>query len=185
MNKLKGSRAYLAGPIDRAADFTTWRNEITPLLHNKGVTVFDPCAKPIKGYDEHVDFVAQKRIWKNNKEFDKIIACRAIRKLDLRLIDAVDFVVVRLDMSSRPFGTIEEMVIGNLQRKPILVWLTEGLENVPDWLVWMLGSMDTIFENREDLLTYLDKIDVGEIVNHRFVFFDHEKLERSDNVPTK
>ena len=48
MNRLKGLRCYLAGPIDQAPDDgVEWRQKITPWLEQKGVRVLDPCDKPI------------------------------------------------------------------------------------------------------------------------------------------
>ena len=43
MHRLKGLRAYLAGPIDNADDDGVgWRVEMTKFLEPFGVTVFDP-----------------------------------------------------------------------------------------------------------------------------------------------
>ncbi len=48
MNRLDGMRTYLAGAMDRVPDGGVgWRNRITPMLKSLGVTVFDPCDKPI------------------------------------------------------------------------------------------------------------------------------------------
>ena len=49
MNRLNGMRTYLAGAMDRVKDGGVgWRKNITPLLKQMGVTVLDPCDKPIE-----------------------------------------------------------------------------------------------------------------------------------------
>ena len=47
--KLTGMRTYLAGAMDRVADGGVgWRNRITPILKSMGVTVLNPCDKPVE-----------------------------------------------------------------------------------------------------------------------------------------
>ena len=46
MNRLCGTRTYLAGAMDRVKDGGIgWRNDITPFLEDMGVVVLDPCKK--------------------------------------------------------------------------------------------------------------------------------------------
>ena len=62
VNKLKGLRCYLAGPIDAADDDGVgWRKDATKWLKAKGVKVLDPCDKPISytAYKE-IDIEKQK-----------------------------------------------------------------------------------------------------------------------------
>ena len=47
--RLAGMRTYLAGAMDRVADGGVgWRNRISPLLKAMGVTVLNPCDKPVE-----------------------------------------------------------------------------------------------------------------------------------------
>ena len=47
MNRLKGLRCYLAGPIDHAEDDGVgWRNTAKLWLEQRGVIPMDPCDKP-------------------------------------------------------------------------------------------------------------------------------------------
>jgi hypothetical protein len=47
--KLTGMRTYLAGAMDRVADGGVgWRNRISPILKSMGVTVLNPCDKPVE-----------------------------------------------------------------------------------------------------------------------------------------
>jgi len=47
--KLTGMRTYLAGAMDRVADGGVgWRNRVTPILESMGVTVLNPCNKPVQ-----------------------------------------------------------------------------------------------------------------------------------------
>ena len=46
--KLNGMRTYLAGAMDRVPDGGVgWRNRISPILKSIGVTVLNPCDKPV------------------------------------------------------------------------------------------------------------------------------------------
>jgi len=178
MNRLRGSRVYLAGAIDRSPDNgVTWRHEITPLLREIGIVSINPCDKPIIGNNETPEFAAENRFWQKAGEFDKIIERRQTRNEDLRLIDVcAEFLIVNLNMDHRPFGTIEEIVMANSQKKPILVWMHGGIKECPIWLLWMLGSVETIFSSRDELLQYIRDIDSGRKNNKRFIFLDHSKL---------
>ena len=169
-NRLSGSRVYLCGAMDRAADGGEgWRKEITPVLENFNMVVINPINKPIHGYDESKEFIVERRQYKKNRQFEKIVEHKRIRSADLRLVDISDLLIVYLNMDERPFGTIEEIVTANRSKKPVLVWVEGGLENAPDWLWWML-PMEMLFDNMWALINYIDYVDAGLKNHERFIF---------------
>ena len=124
MNRLKNTRVYLCGAMDRVPDGgTAWRDEITPLLEGKGVIIINPCKKPIDVGIE--DSVAREKIekYKRDGDFDKIRPeFGVIRTVDLRCVDISDFIIVNIDINTHACGTYEEITVANRQKKPILIW---------------------------------------------------------------
>ena len=179
MSKLKGMRTYLAGAMDRVPDGGTgWRNRITPMLKSLGVTVFDPCDKPIEVGIEDESVRKDIEHLKQTKQFDKIRdEYRVIRTLDLRCVDISDFIIASIDIDVHACGTYEEITTANRQKKPILVWCKQGKRNAPNWLFMMLPH-EHIFDSLGDLKAYLDHVDMDEGVEHykRWFFLDQSKL---------
>lgn len=178
MGKLAGSRMYLAGAMDRAADAGDgWRDRIIPELRAMGILVVDPRHKPIDMGMEDADRRAIRR--KNIEEgnWEAVEADKDIRQIDLRCVDVCDSTIVYLDMNQHPFGTIEELVLANRQKKPIPVFVAGGKKNAPHWLFWMIGH-EYIFDDMEQVLDYLRKVDSGEIVDKRWVLFDWDCVVR-------
>src|SRR4051812_40747433 len=123
LNRLKGSVTYLAGAIDLCPNHgTTWRKNITPLLTQLGVTVYNPLEKPINIGLENDDNRSTRKILKDQgkfKEFAQIM--KIIRHADLRMIDKSDFLIAYLDLNIFACGTIEEISWCNKTKKPILI----------------------------------------------------------------
>ena len=180
MSKLKGMRTYLAGAMDRVPDGGTgWRNRITPMLKSLGVTVFDPCDKPIEVGIEDESVRKDIEHLKQTKQFDKIRdEYRVIRTLDLRCVDISDFIIASIDIDVHACGTYEEITTANSQKKPVLVWCQQGKENAPNWLFFMLPH-EHIFGSLDDLLEYLLNLSSGRDDSHfkRWFFFDKEKMK--------
>lgn len=179
MNKLEGMRTYLAGAMDRVPDGGTgWRNRITPMLKSLGVTVFDPCDKPIEVGLEDESVRQEINHLKQTRQFDKIRdRYRVIRTLDLRCVDISDFIIASIDIDVHACGTYEEIATANSQKKPVLVWCQQGKENAPNWLFFMLPH-EHIFGSLDELLEYLLNINSGKDDRHfkRWFFFDKEKM---------
>lgn len=170
-NKLQGSYCYLAGPIERASDLgVEWRNKISPTLESMGMIVLNPCKKFADDKTEVEESIRQRKIWKENGEYEKIVKQRHIRSIDLRMTDKADVLIIYLDMAAQPFGTIEEIVTSNRSKKPCLTVVEGGLKACPDWLLWMI-PLEMLFENFEHLLIYLRKIDSGEHSNKKVCIF--------------
>ena len=163
INNLVGMRVYLVGAMDRVPDGgKTWRDNITPFLESLGVTVLNPCNKPIESAKENDEtrnmieqYKATGQYHKIRKEFSHI------RNADLRCVDVSDFVVAHIDTSIHACGSYEEIVTANRQKKPILVWCEQGKRNAPNWLFFMLPH-EYIFDSMDDLMKYLNFVNQTE-----------------------
>lgn len=177
MNKLKGLRCYLAGPIDHADDDGVgWRNRIKIWMEQKGVHVMDPCDKPTSDstYREIDEEKVRMMQLKTDGEFDKLTQyMKEIVHVDLRMLDRSDFVVVYIDMNAKPFGTIWELQNSLHQRKPTLVFVEGGKTKISNWIYGVMNH-NYIFDSMKDLLVYLHGIDSGDTDADltRWVFFD-------------
>ena len=172
-------RTYLAGAMDRVADGgVEWRQRITPKLTDFGVTVLDPCDKPVEIALEDEATRSNIQALKIRGEFDRIREDYAvIRTLDLRCVDVSDFIIASIDINVHACGTYEEISVANSQKKPVLVWCQQGKINAPNWLFFMLPHQH-IFGSIEDLLSYLGRVNSGEDSKHykRWFFFDQERM---------
>ena len=177
--KLTGMRTYLAGAMDRVPDGGVgWRNRITPILKSMGVTVLNPCDKPVEVglEDEGTRFEIEKL--KQSGQFEEIRKrYGVIRTLDLRCVDISDFIIASVDTEVHACGTYEEIAVANSQKKPVLVWSQQGKNNAPNWLFFMLPHQH-IFGSIHDLLEYLINVDSGRDIKHykRLFFFDQNRM---------
>ena len=176
MNKLKNKTCYLIGAIDRANDLgATWRSQIQFTLKNKfNVNVYNPLEKPIDIGIEDSDSRKRRKILKKNKQFKELAEeIKLIRRVDLRMVDKSDFLICYIDLDVFMCGTFEECSLANRQKKPVIVFCKQGVENIPDWLFGML-PYQLFFNNAEEVISYLESIDKGtntEYLN-RWMFFD-------------
>jgi len=135
---LKGTRAYLSGPMDFVADRATekrcgWRVRMKAFLQSVGVTVFDPWEKPrVRGLHEYgledVKTVKRRDKWsfeatndgaKNRAELAEYFW--ETMHVDLRMVDLSDFVVAYCPTSIYSVGTVHEIVVAREQHKPVLL----------------------------------------------------------------
>ena len=138
VNKLKGLRCYLAGPIDHADDDGKgWRTKAQKWLEKKKVFVFNPCDKPIS-YQQYKEIDEEKTKMMALKEsgrfFELTQRMKEIVHVDLRMVDVSDMVIVYIDPKTPMFGTIHELINSLQQRKPTLVVVEGGKEKAPNWL---------------------------------------------------
>lgn len=179
MNNLQGLRTYLVGAMDRVPDGgVTWRKRISGMLQKMGITVIDPCDKPINGIVEDEETRHWIEYYKETGQYDKIKEKFAIiRSADLRCVDVSDFIIAHIDLDIHACGTYEEIVTANRQKKPVLVWCKQGKHNVPNWLFFMLPH-EHIFGSLSDLLKYLDYVDQEQNIKDlkRWFFFKYNKI---------
>ena len=175
MNRLRGSRCYLCGAMDRVKDGgVEWRQRIRQELKRLNLQWLDPTDKPC---DIGKEGPENRRIRKVNKAAGRyeIVAreMREIRCVDLRMIDICDFLVVNLDIDVHCCGTYEEVFLANRQKKPVLIHVEQGKTRTPDWLIGTLPHQH-IFSEWADLFHYLKRLDKGEFDDPtgRWYFFD-------------
>lgn len=156
MNILNNARCYLAGPIDKAADYGRgWRVEISAFLESIGVEVFNPCSKPRHLINENGECVQYRHTLKKQGKFKEVAEImKEIRHIDLRMVDVCDFLVVHLDNDVRTCGTWEEIFTANRSKKPIIIHMEQGKESAPDWLLGTIPH-NFIFGKWQELKDYL------------------------------
>jgi nucleoside 2-deoxyribosyltransferase len=114
--------------MDRVADRGNgWRDNITPFLEDLGAIVFNPIKKPTTIGQEDERTHKYKIKLKHEQNYDELSQLmKAIRSVDLRLVDISDFLLVNLDLDIHPCGTYEEIFWANRQKKPIIVHMVQG-----------------------------------------------------------
>jgi hypothetical protein len=179
MNRLKGSIAYLSGPIDASIDGGVgWRREITPQLKELGILILDPTNKPTNDFIEDPNIHIELQQLKLAGQWDKVNEImKPIRNFDLRCCDKADFLIVYLDLSITMCGTFEEIFSANQSKKPVLIYCKQGKQAVPNWL---FGTVPPghIFQTMEDLVGHIRGIHFGGIEpNLNFwKFFDWSRI---------
>jgi hypothetical protein len=178
-NRLRGSRVYLAGAMDKVSDGGVgWRRNITPYLQQMGIIVLDPCNKPTRLASEEMAQRQKRQAAKARGDYEYVRnEIKEIRQTDLRLVDIADFLIIHIDMESHPCGTFEELFWANRQKKPILLWIPAGKASCPDWLFGVLPH-ELFFETQESLINYVRSIHENEKIDtlNRWVFFDYDKI---------
>ncbi len=175
MNRLKNTRCYLCGAMGLAADNgVLWREEVGSMLKELGVTVLDPCDKPIDIGIEDIESKDRRAQFKKLGFWDELTKdMKTIRCVDLRMVDISDFLIVNVDLDTYTVGTWEEVTLANRQKKPIIVHVEQGKINCPDWLFGMLPHQ-LIFDTWHGVTEYLVGINCGRITEtyKRWYFFD-------------
>lgn len=176
MNRLRYTRCYLCGAMDRAADDGVgWRRAIRNTMAGRGILWLDPTRKPIDiGVEDDASRQRRRKAKAEGNLQAVVNEMKPIRRVDLRMVDVSDFLVVNLDMDVHACGTYEEIFWGNRQKKPILVHVEQGLRYVPDWMFGTL-PLEYFFNTWEDLHKYLYMVDSDKnwkCDDGRWYFFD-------------
>jgi nucleoside 2-deoxyribosyltransferase len=159
MNRLACTRAYLAGPIDRAPDGGVgWRQRLKEELADLQILWLDPTCKPTSAAPETPEIRAQWEALRQVGDYQTLgRQLRQIRCVDLRLVDVADYLIVHLDQTISICGTMEEIAWANRQKKPILVHMEQGKNAIPMWLFGMLPEQ-MMFSTWDDLTHYVRHI---------------------------
>lgn len=176
MNRLRQTRCYLCGAMDRVKDGGEgWRKNTRKVNDHQGIIWLDPTRKPIDIGTEDMASRARRRKYKaSGKLYAVTKEIKPIRHVDLRMVDISDFLVVNLDMDIHACGTYEEIFLANRQKKPILIHVEQGRNAVPDWLLGTVPE-EHIFDSWSDLHDYMDKVNSDpDWCDHygRWYFFD-------------
>lgn len=171
---LDKTRCYLVGPMDRAQDGSTWRIDAIKRFQPYGVICFNPYDKPICRGGEDIDDVAHREKMVKEGNWGEVARLmKEVRAIDLRMVDVSDFILAYIDMDAKPYGTVEEIVIANLQKKPIVAVVPGGKPMAPRWLFgqiphkYILGSFDEAF-------ALLDEVDRGLHADDRWKLFRYQ-----------
>lgn len=76
---------------------------------------------------------------------------KAIVRRDLRMVDLSDFIVASLEVTKPTFGSVHEIIMASIQRKPLFIHVAEG-DRIPLWLLGFIPperfyrSLDAIKE---------------------------------------
>ena len=104
---------------------------------------------------------------------------KEIRNVDLRMVDISDFLIVNIDLDIYPCGTMEEIFLGNREKKPIILHMKQGKQNTPDWLFGAIPHQ-LIFSSWEEIRGYLTHINTSSSIDSykRWYFFDMETITK-------
>jgi hypothetical protein len=164
MQYLKNKTVYLAGSIHHNDEDSgvTWREQLTPKLECFDLNVIDPCKKTLNGVGEIGNDKSLLKALIKNKDFKTVKELFfPILKSDLRCVDLSHFIIVNYRPSIRHVGTIHEIVMANIEKKPILLFYPEHeLMDFNPWLACLVKEQH-IFNNWDDMLCYLNEVDKG------------------------
>jgi hypothetical protein len=176
-NRLKGMRGYLCGAMDRIADGGAgWRIDIQRELADLEMFWLDPTHKPIEIGIEDSETRVFINEMKNANNYDAVVPqMRAIRNVDLRMVDISDALVVNIDLECHACGTYEELSLANRQKKPAIVHIEQGKQHTPNWLLGMLPH-EMIFSTWNEVHQYIRHIAHDPVIKHfsRWYFFNFD-----------
>ena len=180
MSLLRGTRAYLCGPIEASGDAVSWRAKVTKDVEPLGIEIWDPLNKPKWVPSAAMaDGKGQKKLKEIIKTGTHLAAKRAretnhqIRMMGLRLAYACDFIICKLT-GEFTVGTFEELDAANRCGKPIFIWSPE--DSLPS--MWLYDQIDhgQFYESWDDLLGKLRIIDSGKQMDPlEWIFFSWRK----------
>jgi nucleoside 2-deoxyribosyltransferase len=182
-NILDKSVCYLAGPIDHADDLGVgYRRYVIEKSQELGLNIrfLDPTDK-ITGLADDVgveqDNIQRLKKRKSWRKLSKLMA--KIVRSDLRQVDLSDFIIVMVDTSVHMCGTYHELILADLQKKPVLAIIKGGKQKSPSWLFGIIDH-ELMFDSMEECLDYLTKVNDGEIeLSDRWVLF-RQALEKEE-----
>jgi hypothetical protein len=155
-----------------------WRCQLKHELRDLGIIWLDPTCKPTKDAVEDLESRQLRVREKEAGRFDTVAAMMSnIRKIDLRLVDLADFLVVHLDLDVYSVGTYNELFEADRQSKPIIIHMQQGKTHLPDWLFTTVPHQ-MVFSTWSELHAYLRHIAHDPAVEtfNRWKFFDYGRL---------
>jgi nucleoside 2-deoxyribosyltransferase len=160
---LNKTKCYLVGNLEYTEDAYDWRAIYTKDLESLGIKCFDPNKNHFlnQSSETEEDRVNLKNMrdqgeWQYVSDYMKGVIRR-----DLRFIDLSTFIIGNIEPDRPTFGTIHEIVMASIQKKPILLTIKDKSQ-FPLWLAGLI-DMSLVFEKWEHLFGYLNKINEGKI----------------------
>jgi nucleoside 2-deoxyribosyltransferase len=173
--------------MDRVADGGEgWRIDLQQNLSDLGIFWLDPTHKPIDIGIEDAENRAKVDQYKKEGLFKLAGECyKAVRHVDLRMVDISDFLVVNIDLDVHACGTYEESFLANRQKKPVIIHMEQGKEYTPNWLLATFPHQ-MIFSTWSEVAAYLQHVASDETVRtfNRWAFFDFNMCRRF-NAPER
>ena len=183
MNRLAFTRCYLAGAMDRVEDAgVEWRRRLRDTHDDLKIIWLDPTDKPINIGVEDDESRKRRRQAKALGHYDLVAKeINPIRRVDLRMVDICDMLMVNIDLDVHACGTLEEVFLANRQKKPILVHVEQGKNNAPDWLFATIPHQ-LIFDTWEKMGDYIRHIAHDPVIEtlNRWMFFDFHGEDLED-----
>jgi nucleoside 2-deoxyribosyltransferase len=159
---LFGKRAYLSGPIEMANHEHNWRTEPKKILSEKyGLNIFDPFDDPKQNRAGELYEARDAGNWDLVEE----IAASFVAK-DLSLVDRSDLLFANLPYKVSTCGTHHEIINANNCKKPVLLICEDGVEKIPLWYRGFIKK-EHMFGSWVEVYNFLDKIELGEMKNHK------------------
>jgi len=174
VNRLRGTRCYLCGAMDLAADFGIgWRKRVRQEFDGRGVHWLDPTRKPIRMGVEDEASREQRRLNKQAGAFELVRAeMKPIRGTDLRMVNICDWMLVNIDIKVHACGTYREVFLGLDQGMPMLFHIEQGVEHTPDWLFAEV-PWQNLFSSWGGIYRRLHNVDQGwDDMYNDWYFFD-------------
>lgn len=175
MNRLKHTRIYLAGAMEKdATNGVEWRQTLMRELADLEIYWLDPTQKPTDIGRETLETkqeLIEARLAGDYDAVHKLM--RIIRCVDLRMCDISDCIIINLDPDIPTYGSMEEVVQSNRQKKPIILRVEGGKERTPLWLLAMIPHQ-LIFSTWEEVHHYLRHIAHDSVIDclDRWYFFN-------------
>lgn len=178
MGKLSRHLVYLSGPMDEAEDGGMgWRKAVEPRLRSMGIGILNPANKPCNGYIEDFELRRNmKSLGEEGKFNEKQALMKPIVGIDLRMTHKADFLILYIDKEVFMFGSTVEFTWAVQQRKPVLIVCKQGKKNVSGF-AWGMVPHEMMFNDFEEMFSYLEKVNDGEVDDmRRWCFFDYDRI---------
>jgi nucleoside 2-deoxyribosyltransferase len=155
MNILDNTITYLCGNLECTEDAEDWRARLGSELNKLNIQVLDPTKQMFLGQkSETQEMRDELKAWREEENFAAIHDfMKDIIRRDLRAVDLSTFLICKLEPERPTFGTVTEITIAAMQRKPLL-FILKDKKKMPLWLIGMV-NMDFVFDSEEGLLAYL------------------------------
>ena len=151
-----------------ADDGTGWRDYIRPRLTEMGITILDPTRKTT---EECVEVAADKVKFNEMSiegDFHKLREeFSPVARWDLRSVDKSDFLIVSFNFGVPTFGTVDEITVASMQRKPILFHYDESQRHLFNPWTTVRVHPDFIFTEWDKIFAHLKEVDDGNF-NRKF-----------------
>lgn len=165
LNVLWKTRSYLIGNMQYVdnEEGEGWRDDLTKILIEMGVVVFDPYHKPFIKDVQEGGKRARSRLDRALalQDFDFLgNKMREIRSYDLNLVDRSDFIIAFINPKVASWGTAEELTTAVRAKKPIFLAVKGGKIACPYWIFGMIPHK-YIYNSIDEIVKVLRRINTG------------------------